>query len=104
MGHLNQRGFYPVLQVCDFILDVWLHSPIPQLGFYLWFENISGEGYVTYSIILAGKTPWREESGVIQSMQLQRVEYGLVTKLQYFNGSVHISSVQISHSVMSNSL
>jgi len=79
-------------------------SRCKSLGFYLWFENISGEGYVTYSIILAGKTPWREESGVIQSMQLQRVEYGLVTKLQYFNGSVHISSVQISHSVMSNSL
>ena len=59
---------------------------------------------VTYSSILAGKTPWREESGVIQSMQLQRVENGLVTKLQYFNGSIHISSVQISHSVMSNSL
>ena len=59
---------------------------------------------VTCSSILTGKTPWREESGVIQSMQLQRVEYGLVTKLQYFNGSIHISSVQISRSVVSNSL
>ena len=79
-------------------------SDAKALGFTSGLRISLEKDMVTYSIILAGKTPWREESGVIQSMQLQRVEYGLVTKLQYFNGSVHISSVQISHSVMSNSL
>uniref|UniRef100_A0A8C6DUG7 HECT-type E3 ubiquitin transferase n=1 Tax=Moschus moschiferus TaxID=68415 RepID=A0A8C6DUG7_MOSMO len=33
MGHLNQRGFYPVLQVCGFILQ-YLNSGV------LWFRHI----------------------------------------------------------------
>ena len=36
----------------------------------------------THSSILAWETPWTEEHGKLQSMGLQRVGHGLVTKQQ----------------------
>ena len=34
----------------------------------------------THSSILAWKIPWTEESGGLQSMELQRIRHDLVTK------------------------
>ena len=45
---------------------------IPGLG------RSPGEG--THSSFLAWESPWREESGGLQSMGLQRVGHDLVTK------------------------
>ena len=36
----------------------------------------------THSSILAWETPWTEEPGGLQSMELQRVRHGLATKQQ----------------------
>ena len=47
---------------------------IPGLG------RSRGEGNATRSSILAWRTPWTEEPGVIQSMGSQRVGRDLVTK------------------------
>ena len=41
-----------------------------------------GEKMPTHSNILAWEIPWREESGGLQSMELQRVRHDLVTKQQ----------------------
>ena len=38
----------------------------------------------THSRILAWRTPWTEEHGVLQSMGLQRVGHGLVTEQHLF--------------------
>ena len=55
---------------------------IPGLG------RSPGEGNVTRSSILAWRTPWTEEPGVIQSMGSQRVGHDLATKQQKPSGSL----------------
>ena len=55
---------------------------IPGLG------RSRGEGNATRSSILAWRTPWTEEPGVIQSMGSQRVGRDLVTKQQKPSGSL----------------
>ena len=49
----------------------------------------------THSSILAGKIPWAEEPGRLQSIGLQRVRYNWVTKHIYtYTMSIHgLSSV-----------
>ena len=37
----------------------------------------------THSYVLAGRTPWTEEPGMLQSMGLQRVRYNLATEQQW---------------------
>ena len=39
-------------------------------------ERSPGEGNLTHSSIHAWRIPWTEEPGGLQSMELQRVEYG----------------------------
>ena len=48
----------------------------------LGWEDLLEEGVATLSNILAWRTPWTEESGGLQSMQLQRVGHDLATKQQ----------------------
>ena len=38
-----------------------------------WLDSITKKGMATYSSILAGKIPWMEEPGRLQSMGSQRV-------------------------------
>ena len=45
--------------------ETWVQS--------LGWEDLLEEGVTTLSSILAWRTPWTEESGGLQSMQLQRV-------------------------------
>ena len=45
--------------------ETWVQS--------LGWEDLLEEGVATLSNILAWRTPWTEESGGLQSMQLQRV-------------------------------
>ena len=45
--------------------ETWVQS--------LGWEDLLEEGVATLSSILAWRTPWTEESGGLQSMQLQRV-------------------------------
>ena len=45
---------------------------IPGLG------RSPGGGHTTHSSILAWKLPWTEESGRLQSMELQRIRYDSV--------------------------
>ena len=47
--------------------ETWVQS--------LGWEDLLEEGVATLSNILAWRTPWTEESGGLQSMQLQRVGY-----------------------------
>ena len=46
---------------------------------FLGWEDPLEEGVATYSSILAWRTPWTEESGVLQSMGSQRVGHDLAT-------------------------
>ena len=52
---------------------------------------------VTHSSILPWETPWTEEPGGLQSMELQRVGHDLETKQQQ-----HISIYHIMHVVFSD--
>ena len=45
-------------------------------------EDPLEEGMPTHSSILAGKIPWTEEPGRVQSMGLQRAEHDWMTKQQ----------------------
>ena len=45
----------------------------------LGWEDSPGEGMTTHSSILAWRTPWAEEPGVLQSMRSQRVGHNSVT-------------------------
>ena len=52
-----------------------------------WVQFLGGEDplekeMATHSNILAGKIPWAEEPGGLQSMGSQRVRYNLATKQQ----------------------
>ena len=44
-------------------------------GLVLVSKRCPGEGMATHSSFLAWKIPWREESGRLQSMGLQRVRH-----------------------------
>ena len=46
----------------------------------LGWEDPLEEEMATYPSILAGKIPWTEEPGGLQSMESQRVRHDLVTK------------------------
>ena len=50
-------------------------------GFYPWVgEDALGREMATHSSILAGKIPWTEEPGGLQSMGSQRVRHDLLIK------------------------
>ena len=55
-----------------------------DLDSILGFEDPLEEGMATRSSILAWKTPWTEEPGRLQSMELQRVGHDFATKQQQF--------------------
>ena len=42
---------------------------------FLGWEDPLGKGMATHSSILAGKIPWTEEPGSLQSMGSQRIRY-----------------------------
>ena len=46
---------------------------VGDLGSIPGWGRSPGEGNATHSSILAWKIPWREESGRLESMELQRV-------------------------------
>ena len=53
----------------------------------MWVRSLGQEdplekGMATHSSILAWEIPWREEPGWLQSMGLQRVRHGLLSKQQ----------------------
>ena len=56
------------------IQETWAQS--------LGWEDPLEEEVETHSSILAGKIPWKEEPGGLQSMGSQRVRQDLVTKQQ----------------------
>ena len=62
---------------------------VPSLG---WEDPLEKE-METHSSILAWEMPWTEETGGIQSMGSQRVEYILATKQQslflHMKGQLH---------------
>ena len=61
----------------------------------------------THSSILAWRIPWTEKPGGLQSMGSQRVGHSWVTKQKQqgnFNTDFMFTSVQFSHSVVSDSL
>ena len=51
-------------------------------GLILGWGRSPEKGMATHSSILAWEIPWIEESGLIQSMELERVRLILVTKQQ----------------------
>ena len=57
----------------------WMHFKISRR-----YQYTSGEGNGTPSRTLAGKIPWTEEPGGLQSMGLLRVGHDLVTSLSLF--------------------
>ena len=60
---------------------------VPSLG----QEDLLEKEMAAHSSILAWRTPWREEPGVLQSMGSQRVGHDGVTKQQC---TLHISSFE----------
>ena len=52
-----------------------------QVQFQGWKDPLE-KGMATHSSILAWETPWREEPGGLQSMELQMVGHNLATEQQ----------------------
>ena len=60
-----------------------------QIQFLAWEDPLE-KGMVIHSNILAWRIPWTEEPGGLQSMELQRVGYDLVTNAFTFQLGVDI--------------
>ena len=54
--------------------DTWVQS--------LACENLLEKGMATHSSVLAGRIPWTEETGRLQSMGLQRIRHDWVSNTQ----------------------
>ena len=67
----------------------------------LGWEDLLEKEMATHSSILAWKIPWMEKPVRLQSMGSQRIGHDIATSLSFF---LWFSSVQFSHSVVSDSL
>ena len=60
------------------------------------------KGMATHSNVLAWKNPWKEESGRLQCMELQRVRHDRVTECAHARADTHSEMKELSLRIVKN--